>query len=103
MTQLPQAYRDFQETYADVWQSYDELGAAIHSAGPLDEKTRALIKLALAIGAQKEGAVHAHVRKLLEIEASADEIRHVALLATTTLGFPATIAAMTWLDDILNE
>ncbi len=103
MSQLPQAYRNFQEKYADVWQAYDQLGAAVHAAGPLDEKTRALIKLALAIGAQKEGAVHAHVRKLLALEVSADEIRHVVLLAIPTLGFPATMAALTWVEDILDK
>lgn len=103
MAQLPKAYRNFKETYPDVWQAYDQLGAAVHTAGPLDEKTRALIKLALAIGAQKEGAVHAHVRKLLALEAQADEIRHAALLAIPTLGFPATMAALTWIEDILDK
>ena len=96
MSQLPESYRAFQEEYAEIWQAYDQLGAAVHAAGPLDEKTRALVKLGLAIGSQQEGAVHAHVRKLLEAGAtSPNEIRHVALLAIPTLGFPATMAALT--------
>lgn len=99
---LPAPYRRFQQRYAPVWQAYDQLGAAVHAAGPLDEKTRALIKLALTIGAQKEGAVHAHVRKLLDMQVSADEIRHVALLALPSLGFPAMMTALTWLEDILE-
>jgi alkylhydroperoxidase/carboxymuconolactone decarboxylase family protein YurZ len=103
MSQLPESYRAFQEEYAEIWQAYDQLGAAVHAAGPLDEKTRALVKLGLAIGSQQEGAVHAHVRKLLEAGASSDEIRHVALLAIPTLGFPATMAALTWLNDILDS
>jgi alkylhydroperoxidase/carboxymuconolactone decarboxylase family protein YurZ len=77
------------------------LGAAVHAAGPLDEKTRALVKLGIALGSQQEGAVHAHVRKSLEAGASADEIRHVALLSIPTLGFPATMAALTWIEDVL--
>ena len=32
-------------------------------AGPLDQKTVRLVKLALAIGAKSEGAVHSHVRR----------------------------------------
>ena len=103
MSQLPQAYVDFQEQYPNVWQAYDQLGAAVHAAGPLDEKTRGLIKLALALGAQKEGAVHAHVRKLVELGLSAEEIRQVALLAIPTLGFPATMASLTWMNDILAQ
>jgi len=31
---------------------------------------------------------------------SPDEIRHTALLAITTAGFPTSIAAMTWIDEI---
>ena len=102
MSQLPQPYVDFQEQYPDVWQAYDQLGAAVHAAGPLDEKTRGLVKLALALGAGREGAVHAHVRKLVEMGSSAEEIRQVALLAVTTLGFPATMAGLTWVNDVLK-
>ena len=102
MTQLPQPYVDFQEQYPDVWRAYDRLGAAVHAAGPLDEKARGLVKLALAIGAGREGAVHAHVRKLVELGVSADEIRQVALLAVTTLGFPATMTGLTWINDVLE-
>jgi len=101
MPDLPKPYVNFQEAYAEVWRAYDQLGAAVHAAGSLDEKTRGLVKLALALGAQREGAVHAHVRKLVEMGVSADEIRHVALLAIPTLGFPATMAALTWVDDVL--
>ena len=103
MSQLPESYRTFQEKYADIWQAYDRLGAAVHAAGPLDEKTRALVKLGLAIGSQQEGAVHSHVRKSLAAGASPDEIRQVALLAIPTMGFPASMAALTWLDDILSS
>ena len=102
MSQVPKSYRNFQEKYAIVWQAYDRVGAAVHAAGPLDEQQRALVKLGMAMGAQQEGAVHAHVRKALEAGLSADEIRHVALLAVPTLGFPATMAALTWVEDILT-
>lgn len=103
MTQLPQSYLEFQQKYPDIWQAYDQLGAAVHAVGPLDEKSRALVKLALAIGVQREGAVHAHVRKLVELGVNAEEIRQVALLAIPTLGFPTTMAALTWIDDILGS
>jgi alkylhydroperoxidase/carboxymuconolactone decarboxylase family protein YurZ len=101
MAQIPESYLNFKETYKDIWQAYDRLGTAVHSAGPLDEKTRALVKLSLAVGAQHEGAVHAHVRKALELGLSADEIRHVALLAIPTVGFPAAMAALSWVEDLL--
>jgi alkylhydroperoxidase/carboxymuconolactone decarboxylase family protein YurZ len=102
MAELPKSYLNFQEKYADVWQAYDRLGAAVHGAGPLDEKTRALVKLGIAIGVQQEGAVHSHVRKCVEAGVSPDEIRHVALLSIPTLGFPAAMAALSWVEDVLS-
>ncbi len=82
--------------------AYEALGAATQEAGPLDTKTRALAKLAIATGAWREGAVHSHTRRALEAGCTPEEIRHVILLATTTLGFPSMMAALTWADDVLG-
>ena len=50
-----------------------------------------------------EGAVHAHARKALDAGCSPEELRHAAILATTTLGFPGMMAGYSWVDDVLNE
>jgi 4-carboxymuconolactone decarboxylase len=100
---LPAAFRAFQEQYPDIYAAYEQLGAAVHSAGPLDSKTRDLIKLALAVGLRAEGAVHAHTRKALEAGIAPAEIRQTVLLALPTLGFPSTMAALTWVEDILSR
>jgi AhpD family alkylhydroperoxidase len=84
----------------DVWQAYQEFGRACAESGPLDERTRRLVKLALAVGRGSEGAVHSHTRRALAEGISADELRQVALLGATTLGFPAAVAALTWIEDI---
>jgi 4-carboxymuconolactone decarboxylase len=103
MAKLPRAYESFKRNYPKIWEAYDKLGALSHAAGPLDEKTRELIKLALSIGAKLEGAVHSHTRKALKAGASPTEVRHVVLLGVTTLGFPATIAVTTWVEDVLGK
>jgi 4-carboxymuconolactone decarboxylase len=103
MSALPAAHQRFQEQYPDVWRAYDQLGAAVHHAGPLDEKTRELVKLGIAIGNQTEGAVHSHTRKALDAGAAADEIRQVVLLSMPTIGFPNMMASLTWVDDLLGE
>lgn len=103
MPNLPKPYARFKKKYARVWSSYDQLGAAVHQAGPLDVKTRELVKLGIAIGARLEGSVHSHARKALDAGAKPDEIRQVVLLAIPTLGFPPMMAAMTWVDDVLNS
>jgi AhpD family alkylhydroperoxidase len=103
MARLPKAYENFKKTYPKIWQAYDRLGAAVHDRGPLDKKTRELLKLALAVGARLEGAVHSHTRRALEAGAGAEEIYHVVLLGLTTLGFPHTVAALTWVEDDLKD
>lgn len=94
--------REVSESYPDVWKHYQELGKACSEAGPLDPKTQRLAKLALAIGTGSEGAVHSHARRALHEGLTADELRHVAVLAISTLGFSKGVAALTWLEDILK-
>ena len=72
-------------------------------AGPLDRKTRELVRLAIVVGARHEGAVHSHTRRALESGATAAEIRHVVLLSVTSMGFPNMMAAMSWVDDVLQQ
>jgi alkylhydroperoxidase/carboxymuconolactone decarboxylase family protein YurZ len=100
--ELPGRFKEFMKNYPAVASAYTALGNACQGAGPLDAKTRALVKLGLAIGMQHQGAVHSHVRKSIESGATPEEIRHAALLGLTTLGFPRTIAALSWIEDVLG-
>jgi len=72
-------------------------------AGPIEGKALRLVKLALAIGVLSEGAVHSHVLRALEEGVTKHELKHVALLAIPTLGFPQAIKALTWIEDIARE
>ena len=103
MRDVPKRFTDFTDKYPEIARAYEQLGSACHLAGPIGKKERALIKLGISIGAWLEGAVHSHVRKSMEAGATPDEIRHVALLALPTMGFPATMAVLTWVDDILPK
>jgi alkylhydroperoxidase/carboxymuconolactone decarboxylase family protein YurZ len=98
MAKLPKTVKQFSKP--KIWEAFNELGERCHQGGPLDEKTRRLIKLALSIGAGLEGATHSAVRNARRAGIAADEINHVALLAITTLGFPAATRAMTWIGDL---
>ncbi|MBI4841005.1 MAG: carboxymuconolactone decarboxylase family protein [candidate division NC10 bacterium] len=102
MSKLPTPYQEFARKYKAVWKAYDELGVACHRSGPLPPKVRELVKLGMATGARMEGAVHSHTRRALEAGATAEEIRHAVFLAVTTLGFPTTMAVLTWVEDILR-
>src|SRR5579859_5587440 len=96
---LPKPVDQFRKQYSKVWQAFNELGDRCHHAGPLDEKTRRLVKLALSIGAGLEGATHSAVRNARKSGIRADEMEHVALLSITTLGLPAATRALTWIAD----
>ena len=97
---LPKPVEDFRKRYPDVWTAFNELGGRCHSAGPLDEKTRRLVKVALSIGAGLEGATHSAVRNAKKAGITSDEINHVAVLTVSTLGLPAAIRAFTWISDV---
>ena len=98
--ELPETPSELAAEYPDVWNSYADLGAACAEAGPIDGGTKRLVKLALAVGAGSEGAVHSHVRRALEEGVDPERLRHVAILSIPTIGFPKAMAAMSWIDDL---
>jgi len=103
MPELPERFKNFQKDFPEIAKAYEELGTAVHKAGPLDKKTRVLIKLAISTGAGLEGAVHSHTRKAIEAGCTSEEIKQTVMLALPTIGFPATMAAMSWVEDIIEK
>jgi alkylhydroperoxidase/carboxymuconolactone decarboxylase family protein YurZ len=101
MPELPRSFRRFTGENPAVARAYEALGEACAKAGPLDERTRELVKLGMAIGGRLEGAVHSHARRALAAGATSAQIRHVVALAAPTMGFPTTVAAYTWVEEVL--
>jgi 4-carboxymuconolactone decarboxylase len=103
VTYLPDVYQEFKQQFPDIASAYDELAAKCHGRGPLDEKTRRLVKLGIAMGLNSEGGVRSHARRALEEGIAPDELRHAVILALTTVGFPTMIAAMKWVDEVIKK
>lgn len=101
-TYLPRSYVDFTEQFPEVAAAQGELARAVRERSPFDEKTERLLKFALAVGAEADGAVRSNVRKALAAGAAVDELRAVALAAITTCGFPTAVAALRWIDEVLG-
>lgn len=99
---LPAAAGEIANDYPDLWKAYANLGKASAASGPLDLRARRLVKLGLAIGMGSEGAVHSHVRRALDEGVSTEQLKHAALLAIPTIGFPRAIAALSWISDITD-
>lgn len=102
-TELPNVFLSLRDAYPEVTQAYESLAAAIHDASSLSDRERQLVKLALSIGAGLEGATHSHTRRGLELGLTAEELRQVALLGITTLGFPSAVRAYTWINDVAES
>lgn len=98
----PKPYKDFVRKYPLLDQAW-ELTAKAGGEGPLDERTLRLVKLGIAAGAQREGAVRASVRKALGLGISRAELDQVVALAAGTMGFPATVALFSWIADEVSR
>src|SRR5262245_50640744 len=96
----PKAYEDFVRRFPKVGQAWDLLSEA-GQEGPLDEKTTRLVKLGVAIGAMREGAVPSAVRKALAAGVAPAEIEQAIVLAAPTIGLPSAVAIFTWTRDLL--
>jgi 4-carboxymuconolactone decarboxylase len=94
----PAVHRQFVTRFPRLGKAWDLLNEE-GGAGPLDGKTQRLLKLAVAIGAMREGAVHSGVRKAREAGASMAEVEQVVALAASTVGLPAAVAVWTWMRD----
>jgi len=102
-TQLPPSGAGrFAEHWPDLWQAYGRLGAAVSEAGNLSARERRLVKLALALGAGSEGATHSHSRQARDEGIAPADLHQVCLMAITTLGFPAAMAGLSWVDDVVE-
>jgi AhpD family alkylhydroperoxidase len=99
----PKTYLTLKKKHPGLVRALEALGESARKAGPLDDKSAHLIQLAAAAAIRSEGSVHSHVRRAREAGATPAEIRHALLLLTSTIGFPAMAAALTWAGDILRK
>jgi len=103
MTQFTGNYAWLEAKFGKVIRDHQVFGKTLRGAGPINEKEANLIQLGAAAAIRAEGAVHSHVRRALAAGATPDEIYHAVILLTSTIGFPAMAAALSWVRDILGE
>lgn len=100
---IPKPYQQMHQSYPELMQAYESFGHQTRLAGPLSDREISLVKLAISIGAGLEGAAHSHCRKALVAGCSADDLRHVALVAAPTIGFPTMMRARSWVEDVVDQ
>lgn len=89
--------------FKKYFKAVDSLGNAAKTSGPIKSKTSQLIQLAAAAAIRSEGAVHSHAKRALQAGAKPEEIYQAILLLTSTIGFPTVSAALSWVDDVLEN
>ena len=99
----PRSWRRLAQKYPEVADAYDTLSEVCRQAGPLDESTVALVKLAVSVGCGAERTVHAHAKKALRAGVDPEALRQVALVALPTVGLPAALDALRWVDESIGE
>lgn len=100
---LPDKYKNFSKDFPEIFELYQKMGTKVRESGPLDAKTQNLIKLGIAIGSNSRGGVMSHTRKALQSGSTPEEIRHAVILALPSTGFPAMIAALNWVNEVLEK
>ncbi len=93
---LPSTFRRFATQFPGVVACHENMAKAVDAAGPLDAKTRALIKIGICVGAEMESALRSHVQSARQAGATKPEIEQAILQAMNTCGFHRTVAAWSW-------
>ena len=94
MEDLHQIYTVFKNDFPKINAAHEVLGEKIHKeSGPLPEKARWLIKIAISGASKHHLALETHVKKAREAGATDEEIKHALLLLIQTVGFPTFMEA----------
>ncbi len=82
-------------SHPEIYEAYSQFGKAVHEhGGPLDERTRWLIKVATSAALGLPKAQLTHMIKASEAGCTPQELEHAILLLAPTAGFPRMMEAM---------
>jgi len=94
MKDIHASFKKFKREFPAIYKTHEALGKEIHEkAGPLPEKTRWLIKVAISCASNHKISLETHIAKAKEAGATNDEIMHALLLTIQTAGFPTFMEA----------
>ena len=86
----------FKSEFPALYEKIEASGHALHvDGGPLDERTRALLKLAISAASHHQRALETHLVAARESGVTDAEMLHALLLVIPTCGFPTFMEAYT--------
>ncbi len=94
MEDLHEIFTEFKDDFPKVYSDHEALGKEIHeNSGPLAEKTRWLVKIAVSGASRHPLSLETHITKARQAGVTDDEIKQVLLLLIQTTGFPTFMEA----------
>lgn len=94
MKDVHEIFSVFKKDFPKVFDGHEGLGRVIHEeSGPIPEKTRWLIKIAVSGASGHALALETHIVRAREAGVTEDEIKHALLLIIQTTGFPMFMEA----------
>jgi 4-carboxymuconolactone decarboxylase len=87
-------FTEFKKEFPKVHELHESLGKEIHeNSGPLDEKSRWLIKISISAACDHKRALKTHLNRARKSGLTDEEIKHTLLLLIPTAGFPTFMKA----------
>ena len=94
MKAIHRAFKEFKKEFPAIYKGHEALGRMIHEeSGPLPEKIRWLIKIAVSGASGHALSLETHILKGRESGLTNAEIKHALLLLIQTTGFPTFMEA----------
>ena len=90
MEDVHKIFSEFKKEFPGIHEKHAALGEEVHQkGGPLPEKTRWLLKIAISAAGNHKRALETHIHRARAAGVAEDEIKHALLLLIPTAGFPA--------------
>jgi 4-carboxymuconolactone decarboxylase len=103
MKDMHESFTRFKLEFPEVYARHEALGKEIHeNAGPLDDKSRWLIKIAISAACNHKRALATHIQRARDAGVAVEEIKHALLLLISTAGFPVFMKAYAVLDNMVD-
>lgn len=89
--------------YPEVYEAYQAYGKSVHACGPLDDRTKALLKVAISSVAEHDYALTTHLKKAVDLGITQEELEQVLLLTAPSVGFPNMMESLLTLRAFFDE
>ena len=94
MKDIHESFTVFKNEFPKLYEKYEEFGREVHlNGGPLPDKVRSLLKVAISGASGHHRALETHVAKAKGLGVTEEELMHALLLLIPTCGFPAFMEA----------